>query len=246
MAPRTSPDRCRPPTRNRHGHAAWPRRSPCGNSDQAGTRGSTREMSAQTAARAPAARPPSPPDRPRWESPARAARRPPWGSSPGESRPADTSPTTIAVRSFGAIDRPLLAQRADRQPVRTRSALVRDHLQHRRDRVARPPPPSSPTARSPRLTIAFGTPARPARDRSRTPRERTPRVFCCRDRQPQLHRRLLDRDRLPLPAGADPAGWAGITPPSGTTRSSDFCWAISRRYRLGLPAHRRSPTDLPG
>jgi hypothetical protein len=25
------------------------------------------------------------------------------------------------------------------------------------------------------------------------------RVFCCRDRQPELRRRLLDRDRLPLP-----------------------------------------------
>jgi hypothetical protein len=29
------------------------------------------------------------------------------------------------------------------------------------------------------------------------------RVFCCRDRQPQLRRRLLDRDRLPLPTILD-------------------------------------------
>ncbi|MGB0095133.1 MAG: hypothetical protein WBP81_21680 [Solirubrobacteraceae bacterium] len=27
------------------------------------------------------------------------------------------------------------------------------------------------------------------------------RVFCCRDRQAELHRRFFDRDRLPLPAG---------------------------------------------
>jgi protein gp37 len=35
------------------------------------------------------------------------------------------------------------------------------------------------------------------------------RVFCCRDRQAELHRRFFDRDRLPLPAGTRPGALSG-------------------------------------
>ena len=43
---------------------------------------------------------------------------------------------------------------------------------------------------------------------------------------------------FPCPPVLDPARSTGITPPSGTTRSSDFCWAIE-------PSSSRSPTYRP-
>ena len=53
---------------------------------------------------------------------------------------------------------------------------------------------------------------------------------------------------FPCPPVLDPARSAGITPPSGTTRSSDFCWAINRRPLVLRPTGkpRRSPADLLG
>jgi hypothetical protein len=42
----------------------------------------------------------------------------------------------------------------------------------------------------------------------------------------------------PCPPGLDPTRSAGITPPSGTTRSSDFCWAIE-------PSSSRPPAYRP-
>ena len=46
---------------------------------------------------------------------------------------------------------------------------------------------------------------------------------------------------FPCPPGLDPTRSAGITPPSGTTRSSDFCWAIEPSSSRP-PAYRPSRT----
>ncbi len=109
-------------------------------------------------------------------------------------------------------DRPLLQQLTDRLPVRARCSLVRHHLhqrrhqstgdlfhRHRRDlfrvddrlrhhRVANPGPVRGRFALGPL------------------------RVISCRDRQTKLPRRLINRDRLPLPADARSGGLNGHYP----------------------------------
>ena len=92
-------------------------------------------------------------------------------------------------------DRPPLSQRLDRHAIRARGALVRHHLQQRRRQPARDLLHRHRRAR-PRVDDRL---RHPHRTRARL------RDFCCCDRQAQLHRRFLDRDRLPLPAGARPA-----------------------------------------
>ena len=225
---------------------SWPRRSPCGNSVRVETRGSRGETSAPTAVRAPAARPPGPPCRSRRESPARAAR-----PRLRDVRPADHAGP---IRPFqqvglqpGQHDRPLLTQRLDRLPIRTGSALVRRHLQQRTvNRLAT----SSIVAGAavPVVPIAFGAPARTAPSRSRVFLRVAPFGFSAvaigrraappflRPGSPSLARRDSTR-RAQRP----------LHPPSGTTRSSDFCSAISRRplrppaYRPTRPGPSRSP-----
>ena len=65
------------------------------------------------------------------------------------------------------------------------------------------------------------------------------RHFCCRDRQLELHRRLIDRDRLPLPARARAAGLSGhytrlpvLRGPPTSAGPSTFVLSFS-----GLPAN---------
>jgi hypothetical protein len=99
-------------------------------------------------------------------------------------------------------DRPPLSQRLDRHAIRARGALVRHHLQQRRRQPARDLlHPHRPT----RLRVD---------DRLRHPHRTRAhlRDFCCCDRQAQLPRRFLDRDRLPLPVGARPHGLDGHYP----------------------------------
>ena len=82
----------------------------------------------------------------------------------------------------------------------------------------------------PVLPIAFGAPARISPSRSRVPLRVAP-LGCS---AVAIGRRSCTAvsstgTAFPCPPGLDPTRSAGITPPSGTTRSSDFCWAISRR-----------------
>ena len=90
------------------------------------------------------------------------------------------------------------------------------------------------------LPIAFGAPARMAPSRSRVfPAGGPLRVFCCRDRQAELHRRFFDRDRLPLPTGTRPGALSGHytrlpvvrDPPTSAGPS-----AVVLSF-FGLPAH---------
>src|SRR5450755_576380 len=127
----------------------------------------------------------------------------------GNVRPADHARPIHALQQVGLQpgqnDRPPLKQRLDRLPIRTRGALVRRHLQqrvrqslgnllHRRrrclpgiaDRLRR----SRPDRPKPVPGLPAGSPFR---------------VFCCCDRQAELHRRFFDRDRLPLPTGTRPS-----------------------------------------
>ena len=149
----------------------------------------------------------------------------------------------------GQHDRPLLKQRLDRLPVRTRSALVRRHLQqrtgqslgdllHRRrrchlgidDRLRR----SRPDRPKPVPGLPAGSPLR---------------VFCCRDRQAELHRRFFDRDRLPLPAGARPDALSGHysrlpvlhDPRTSAGPSTIVLFVLRPTGQSG-----RDPADLPG
>src|SRR5450755_1225268 len=145
----------------------------------------------------------------------------------GNVRPADHARPIHALQQVGLQpgqnDRPPLKQRLDRLPIRTRGALVRRHLQqrvrqslgnllHRRrrclpgiaDRLRR----SRPDRPKPVPGLPAGSPFR---------------VFCCCDRQAELHRRFFDRDRLPLPTGTRPG-------------------ALSRHYTR-LPVLRDPPTS---
>jgi hypothetical protein len=109
-------------------------------------------------------------------------------------------------------DRPLLAQLADRLPIRPRRPFVRHHLHQRRRQTAH-----NPFHRHRRDLICID-------DRLRHPRMNGPRqvrshhasgpfrVFCCCDRQAKLSRPLLNRDRLPLPAGTRPGTLSGHYP----------------------------------
>src|ERR1035438_5222277 len=126
----------------------------------------------------------------------------------GNEHPADPArlipPRKQVGLQPGQNDRPLICQRLDRLPVRTRSALVRRHLQqrirqpvrnllHRRRRCT---PNLADRLRRSRPDLPQPVPGSPAGSPSR--------VFCCRDRQTELHRRFFDRDRLPLPTGTRP------------------------------------------
>jgi hypothetical protein len=123
-----------------------------------------------------------------------------------DQRPANLARTPSSLQQVAMQPRqhgrPLLTQHLDRHAVRAGSALVRHHLQQRRRQ-----PAGNLPHRHRRAGLRVD-------DRLRHPhRTRAPlRDFCCRDRQAQLHRRFLDRDRLPLPAGARPGGLSGHYP----------------------------------
>ena len=134
----------------------------------------------------------------------------------GDEHPADPArpirPRQQVGLQTGQHDQPLLKQRLDRLPVRTGSALVRRHLQqrirqsirnllHRRRRCR---PRLVDRLRRSRLDLPQPVPGSPAGGPFR--------VFCCRDRQAELHRRFFDRDRLPLPAGTRPGALNGHYP----------------------------------
>jgi hypothetical protein len=185
-------------------------------------------MSAHTAAREPAARPPSPPDPPRSGSPTRAARHPPWGSSPGESRPGDTSHQAGRRATSGRTSTTARAVRRPFSPSGPGAPLFATTFFIAESSRSTTSSITAGGAFS-GLTIAFGTPARPARDRSRAASRADPSgssaVAIGSRSCPAV---CSTGTAFPCPPTA---GWTGITPPSGTTRSSDFCWAISRRYR---------------
>ena len=167
-------------------------------------------------------------------------------------RPADRAGTVAPFQQPGGQlrtgDRPLLNQLADRLPVRARRSLVRHHLHQRRRQAA-----DNLLHRHRRDVLHVD-------DRLRHPHldDRGPvrgrsvsgpfRVFCCRDRQTKLSRRLLNRDRLPLPTGTRPGALSGHYPAFQS-------YAILRLL-LGhrpsfsrSPAYRpngRNPADLPG
>ena len=202
------------------------------------------KMSAQTAARAPAAQPHTPPCRSRQEFPARAARLPPWGYTTGGSRRDDTSPeagrpAASAARSATDLPAPRSSAHPDRErPCSTatfNNALVNRlaDLLHRRRRChpnhvrspSAPPARISPSRSRDLLRVAplglapLGFSAVAIDSLSCTAVSSTGTAFPC-------------------PPVLDPARSTGITPPSSTTRSSDFCWAIessssrSLTYRL--------------
>lgn len=100
------------------------------------------------------------------------------------------------------------------------------------------------------LTIAFGTPAAALPPEWSGDRLREPPCGAC---AVAIGNRSCDAASstgiaFPCPPVLEPAGLAGITPPSGTTRSSDFCWAIDRRPFVLRPTGQpgRDPADLPG
>ena len=163
------------------------------------------------------------------ESPTRAARRPPSGSSPDGSRQADSSlpaarqpasaPTighcscsasTVCPSGPGAPLFYTTLESAIRQPIRNllhRHRRPGIHIDDRLRHTARPDP--SRTGPGPSCGVLLSRSAGKA--------------------EPPFHR------PGPPSLAHQTAGWTGITPPSGTTRSSDFCWAIE-------PSSSRSPT----
>ena len=146
-------------------------------------------------------------------------------------------------------DRPLLTQRLDRLPIRTGSALVRRHLQQRARQSIR-----NLLHRRRRCTLGID-------DRLRHPRPDGPkpipgrptggpfRVFCCRDRQAELHRRFFDRDRLPLPTDARPGALSGhytrlpvLRGPRTSAGPSAFVLSFSGLPNLGTQQISRGET----
>src|SRR5450631_2753579 len=134
----------------------------------------------------------------------------------GDEHPADPArlipPRKQVGLQPGQHNQPLLKQHLDRLPVRTGSALVRRHLRqrirqpvrnllHRRRRCR--PRLADRLWRS-RPDLPQPIPGSPAGSPSR--------VFCCHDRQTELHRRFFDRDRLPLPTGTRPDALNGHYP----------------------------------
>ena len=171
----------------------------------------------------------------------------------GDKHPADPAgpipPRQQVGLQPGQHDRPLICQRLDRLPVRTRSALVRRHLQqrvrqslgdllHRRRRCR---PRLADRLRRSRPDDPKPVPGSPAGSPSR--------VFCCCDRQAELHHRFFDRDRLPLPAGTRPDALSGHytrlpvlrDPPTSAGPSVVVLFVLRP---TGQP--RRDPADLPG
>ena len=138
----------------------------------------------------------------------------------------------------GQHDRPLFAQRLDRLPIRTGSALVRRHLQqrtgqslgdllHRRRRCC---PLRTDRLRRSRPDGPKPVPGLPAGGPSR--------VFCCRDRQAELHRRFFDRDRLPLPARTRPGALSSHYSRLPVLRDPRTSAGPSSRRPLRPPAYR--------
>ncbi len=134
--------------------------------------------------------------------------------------------------------RPLLKQRLDPLPVRARGALLRRHLQQRMvNRLATSSivaGAASQHCRSPSALPPGGPKPVPG-----PPAGSPLRVFCCRDRQAELHRRFFDRDRLPLPTGARPGTLSGhysrlpvLRSPRTSAGPSTIVLSFS-----GLPAH---------
>ena len=113
----------------------------------------------------------------------------------------------------GQHDRPLLYQLLDRLPVRARERPCSTPPSPTHPSIDTRPPRSSPALHSPALPIACGAPARIGpKPVPGLPAGGPLRVFCCCDRQAELHRRFFDRDRLPLPAGARPGALSGHYP----------------------------------
>jgi len=133
-----------------------------------------------------------------------------------DARPADHARAIAPVQQSGSQprtgDRPLLTQLADRLPVRARRSLVRHHLHQRRrqsmrdllHRHRRDALHVDDRLRHHRL-------ARPGPVRNRSTLGPL-RVISCRDRQTKLPRRLINRDRLPLPTGTRPGALSGHYP----------------------------------
>jgi hypothetical protein len=93
----------------------------------------------------------------------------------------------------------------------------------------------------PTLAIAFGAPARISPSRSRVLLRVAPFGFSA-VAIGRLSCTVVSSTgtAFPCPPGLDPARSAGITPPSRTTRSSDFCWAIESSSSRS-PTYRPSP-----
>src|SRR5450755_3994319 len=101
----------------------------------------------------------------------------------------------------------------------------------------------------PVLPIAFGAPARISPSRSRDLLRVAPLGFSAVTIVRLSCTAVASTGTaFPCPPGLDPARSTGITPPSGTTRSSDFCWAISRRPLVLRPTSqtRLEPSRSPG
>ena len=96
----------------------------------------------------------------------------------------------------------------------------------------------------PVLSIAFGAPARIAPSRSRVLLRVAPLGFSAVAIGRQSCTAVSSTGTaFPCPPGLDPTRSAGITPPSGTTRSSDFCWAIDRRPLVLRPTGKLAGTQ---
>ena len=171
----------------------------------------------------------------------------------GDQHPADPARPIrplSAGRPAARAARPATAHAAPRssaRPDRERPCSTPPSTTH--PSIARQPPPSSPALPSPPLSIAFGAPARISPSRSRDLLRVAPRGFSAVAIAKLSCTAVSSTGTaFPCPPGLDPAGSAGITPPSGTTRSSDFCWAIEPSS-FRSPAYRptrRNPADLPG
>ena len=171
--------------------------------------------------------------------------------------PADHARAITPIQQLGSQPRtsarPLLNQLADRLPVRAGRSLVRNHLHQRRRQAAhnllhrhrRDVPHVDDRLRHPRLTKRSLTHPGSVRD-GKT--DGPFRVFCCRDRQAKLSRRLLNRDRLPLPTGTRPSTLSGHYPAFQYYAILRLLpghrppFAHPRAYR----PHGRAPADLLG
>ncbi len=189
--------------------------------------------SARTPARVPGARPHRPPCRSRSGFPTRAPRRLPSGSPPGASRRVDSS-HPAGRRPARASGRPLLNSSPTVCPSGPGAPLFDTTFNSAA--VKRLTTSSIVTGVTfSTLTIASGTPAFASPDRSTDARRAAPFGFSAvaigRRSCPAVCSTGI---AFPCPPGLDPARSAGITPPSSSTRSSDFCRAISlRSFILG-------------